>query len=221
MGRGSLTTFRVALALVSLAGAGAISTSVGAAPAAVSQSVTIFARPTVVGWAQGAQLFGTARGAGPDDTVTIQAKECGSPSFGTYAEAHVGAGGGWSMDAGTGVTTTFRAVWRGFTSTQVTVRQAANVSLEQRRTGRGLVVGVVAKRSFWRKTVQIQRRQSGRWRTVRTVRLTDSVRSTGSVSASEARFRLSVPAGTSLRAVLPAAQARPCYVQSVSRTVRT
>jgi hypothetical protein len=207
--------------LVLTAIAASLVVSTDARPAASQARVTIFARPTVIAWARWTELYGAARDARPDDLVAIEAKECGSPSFGTYAEAHVGAGGGWSMDAGTGVTTTFRAVWRGFTSTQVTVRQAANVSLEQRRTGRGLVVGVVAKRSFWRKTVQIQRRQSGRWRTVRTVRLTDSVRSTGSVSASEARFRLSVPAGTSLRAVLPAAQARPCYVQSVSRTVRT
>jgi hypothetical protein len=212
---------RVVFVLVLAAIAASLAASTDARPATSQARVTIFARPTVVAWARWTELYGAARDARPDDVVTIQAKECGSPSFGTYAEAHVGAGGGWSMDAGTGVTTTFRAVWRGSTSTQVTVRQAANVSLERRRTGRGLVVGVTAKRSFWRRTVEIQRRQSGGWRTIRTVRLTDSVRSTGAVSASEARFRLSVPAGTSLRAVLPAAQARPCYVQSVSRTVRT
>lgn len=215
--RGQRGVFVLVLAAI----ATSLVASTDARPAASQVRVTIFARPTVIAWTRWTELYGAARDARPDDVVTIEAKECGSPSFGMYAEAHVGAGGGWSMDAGTGVTTTFRAVWRGFTSTQVTVRQAANVSLERRRRGRGFVVGVTAKRSFWRRTVEIQRRQSGGWRTVRTVRLTDSVRSTGMVSASEASFRLTVPAGTSLRAVLPAAQARPCYVQSVSGTVRT
>jgi hypothetical protein len=52
------------------------------------------------------------------------------------------------------------------------------------------------------------------------VRLTDSMRSTGLVSVSEARFRLAVPKRTLLRAVLPLAQARPCYVRSVSKVVK-
>lgn len=183
--------------------------------------VTIFARPTVVGWAEGATLFGAASGAGSQDLVTIQVKECGSSTFRAYAEAHVNAGGGWTMPVGTIVTSTFRAVWKESSSAPVTIRQEANVSLARSRSGRAFVVGVTAKRSFWRKPVQIQRRQGGSWRTVRTVRLTDSADSTGVVSASEATFRLPVPKGTLLRAVLPAAQARPCYIRSVSKTVRT
>ena len=34
-------------------------------------------------------------------------------------------------------------------------------------------------------------------------------------------FRLAVPKGRLLRAVLPRAQARPCYLAGVSRTLRT
>jgi hypothetical protein len=102
----------------------------------------------------------------------------------------------------------------------VTIRQGANVGLARRRSGNGFVVGVTAKRGFWRKQVEIQRRTGGSWRTVRTIRLTDSVSSTGVVSASEATFRLPVPGGTLLRALLPLSQAKPCYVQSVSKVVR-
>ena len=69
-------------------------------------------------------------------------------------------------------------------------------------------------------TVEIQRRTGGAWRTVRKMRLTDSVKSTGLVSASEARFRLAVPKRAVLRAVLPFAEARPCYVRSFSKVVR-
>ena len=212
---------RIALLFVFAACILTFSAATNALAASEQLRVTIFARPTVLGWAQVAQLYGAARGARPDDVVTIQVRECRSSSFRTYAEAHVNSGGGWSMDVGTSVTSTFRAASRGSTSRQVTILQGANVSLQPRRAGNGFVVGITAKRSFWRKNVQIQRRRAGALRTVRTITLTDSVGSTGTVSATEATFRLSVPRGTQLRALLPSAQARPCYVQSVSRVVRT
>jgi hypothetical protein len=182
--------------------------------------VTIFARPTVIGWNQLATLYGTAEGAGGQDVVTVEARECGSGFFRTLVEVHVNAGGGWTQPMGAWATTTFRATWKGFSSPAVTIRKQAGVSLVRSRSGPDFVVAVSAKRSFWRKRVEIQRRQAGRWRTVKTVVLTDSVRSTGVVSASEASVRLGVPKGTQLRAVLPARQASPCYVASVSRVVR-
>ena len=191
-----------------------------ARPSDVQARLTIFARPAVVAWAQPATVFGAARGAGSQDVVTVQVRECGSSAFTTYAEAHVNAGGGWELPVGTAVTSTFRARWRSSTSAPVTIRQAASVLLARERAGRGFVVTAISKRSLWRKTVEIQRRTGGAWRTVRKMRLTDSVKSTGLVSASEARFRLAVPKGAVLRAVLPFAEARPCYVRSFSKVVR-
>jgi|RhiMetdeSRZDD1v2_1073273.scaffolds.fasta_scaffold243860_4 hypothetical protein len=207
--------------LAALVALSAFLATTDARPSDVQAQLTIFARPAVVGWAQPAIVFGAARGAGPQDVVTVQVRECGSSAFSTYAEAHVNAGGGWELPVGTAVTSTFRARWRSSTSAPVTIRQAASVLLARERAGRGLVVTAISKRSLWRRTVEIQRRQAGSWRTVREVRLTDSVKSTGLVSASEARFALAVPRGTPLRAVLAAAQAAPCYVRSVSRVVRT
>lgn len=216
-----MARWKVAMVVFVAAAIASVLASEQARTATSRARVTVFARPTLVGWAEPAVLYGAATGARPEDTVTIQVRECGSGSFRTYAEAHVNAGGGWTMDVGTAVTSTFRAAWRGATSRQVTIRQRANVSLQPRRTGYGFVVAVSAKRSFWRKNVQIQRRRGRAWQTVRTIRLTDSVRSTGAVSATEATFRLSVPKGVQLRALLPSAEARPCYVESVSRVVRT
>lgn len=186
-----------------------------------SQGVTIFARPSVIDWAKVARLYGTAPGAGQDDVVTIEVRECGSTSFRTLVELHPFAGGGYSTEVGSAITATYRAAFRGRTSSTVTIRQRANVGLERRRSGNGYVVSVSAKRSFWRKPVLIQRRQGARWQTVRRVVLTDSVGSTGTVSSSQATFSLAVPRGTVLRAFLPEAQARPCYAASSSRRVRT
>jgi hypothetical protein len=198
----------------------AVAAATDARPAALQARVTIFARPAVVAWAQPAMVFGAAAGAGPEDVVAVRVRECGSSSFRAYAEAHVNAGGGWSMPVGTSVTSTFRAVWGRFSSAPVTIRQAANVGLARSRSGEEFVVGVTAKRSLWRRQVEIQRRWDSAWRTLRKVKLTDSVKSTGLVSASEARFRLAVPKGALLRAVLPLAEAKPCYVRSVSKVVR-
>lgn len=191
-----------------------------AASTVLQARVTIFARPAVVAWAQPATVFGAAAGVGPQDVVLVQVRECGSSAFRTYAEAHVNAGGGWSMPVGTSVTSTFRAVWRRNQSPPVTIRQGASISLARSRSGGPFVVSAISKRSLWRRQVEIQRRSGSTWRTVRKVRLTDSVKSTGLVSASEARFRLAVQKGAVLRAVLPLAEASPCYVRSVSKVVR-
>lgn len=210
---------RLAVAALTVLAALAAVTDVSTAP--TQARMTISARPTVLAWAESAQLLGIARGAGPESVVTVEVKECGSSRFREYAEAHVNAGGGWSMDVATAVTSTYQAAWRDARSAQVTIRQRASVTLARERAGARFVVSVISKRSLWRKRVEVQRRVGGTWQTVRTLRLTDSVRSTGQVSASEARFRLSVPKGALLRARLPLSGARPCYVESVSRLVRS
>jgi hypothetical protein len=209
---------RLALAAVALLAALAAVTDVSSA--LTQARMTITARPTVLAWAESAQLLGLARGAGPESVVKVEVKECGSSTFREYAEAHVNAGGGWSMDVTTAVTSMYRAAWRDTRSAPVTIRQRASVLLARERSGAGFVVSVISKRSLWRKRVEVQRRVGSAWRSVRTLRLSDSVDSTGQVSASEARFHLSVPKGTLLRARLPLAEARPCYVESVSRVVR-
>jgi len=184
------------------------------------QRVTLFARPTVVAWAEAALLYGTAAGAGPQDVVGIELKECGSTVWSTVVEAHVLSGGGWSSPVAPSVTSSVRAVWRRTTSAPVTIRQEAWVALEPRRSGSGFTVSVTSKRSLWRKQVEIQRRSGGAWRTVKRLRLVDSVKSSGTVSVSQARFILGAPVGGSLRAVLPESQAKPCYARSVSRMVK-
>jgi hypothetical protein len=210
---------RLGVATLALLAALAAVTDVRTAP--TQARMTISARPTVLAWAESAQLLGVARGAGPESVVRVEVKECGGNTFREYAEAHVNTGGGWSMDVATAVTSVYRAAWRDARSAQVTIRQRASVLLARERSGAGFVVSVISKRSLWRKKVEVQRRVGSAWRPVRTVRLTDSVSSTGQVSASEARFRLAVPKGTQLRARLPLAEARPCYVESVSRAVRS
>jgi hypothetical protein len=103
----------------------------------------------------------------------------------------------------------------------VTLRQAPLVQLDQ--TGvRQFEVGVGSLGMMWRKRVEIQQRKGSRWVRVRSVVLTETYASTGSSGVwTDADFTLAVPPGTVLRAVLPAVQAKPCYLPSVSNAVRT
>jgi hypothetical protein len=83
-------------------------------------------------------------------------------------------------------------------------------------------VSVVAKQQFWRKKVQIQRfdRRLGRWRAYKSVALTEQ-NAAGVFIWTSGEFTARLPKGTMLRAVLPAAQARPCYLSGTSLVVRT
>jgi hypothetical protein len=122
------------------------------------------------------------------------------------------------------VSTVLRADWRDATSAQVALRVRADIRLQPDLPGRhALEVIVVAKSQFWRKKALIQQRDPrlGRWRTVKTVVLADTNAAPGSVFVwSSAKFTLKVPRGTTLRAVFPATQARPCYLGGISNSLR-
>lgn len=187
-----------------------------------SERVTIFARPTIAG-NTGIDLFGSVDNGRAGETVTIQAKDCGSQFFRAVAGTETVAGGGWSTRFYPGISTTLRAVWENAASAQITIQQRAGVGLSKRRLGKEYFVSAGGRKSFWRKRVSIQRREGGRWTAVKTVVLTDSYATKGyySGSGAGAEFTLSVPKGSLIRAVLPLSQAKPCYLAGVSQTVRT
>jgi hypothetical protein len=210
-----------------LTAAGALVAAVAASTAAaVPDQVTLQARPTVLGPNGSVSLFGSIDSGKADEVVTIQAKDCGasSQSFREVAESRTREGGSWSTDFLPGINTTLRAVWNNTASAQVTVRERASVRLVPRPSGRGFTVTVIAKTQFWRKRILFQRfdRRLGIWKLVKPVVLTETGGSSGSGGIGTwAEFRASVPTGTLVRALLPRAQARPCYLAGVSKLVRT
>jgi hypothetical protein len=187
-----------------------------------AERVTIFARPTILGQ-QPVSLFGSVDNGKAGEEIAIQAKDCGRQFFRVVAGATTNQGGGWSTDYFPSITTTMRAVWNGVASAQVTVRQRAPVRLSRvPSSARQLEVGVIAKKPFWRRIVVIERfdRRLGKWMKVKSVVLTKQV-TTGTYVWTTARFTTSVPRGTLIRALVPLAEARPCYLAGVSRQLRT
>lgn len=203
------------------AGAALVAAVASSAAAAPSERVTIEARPTVLGRSATAVLFGTIASVRAGEVVTVQARECGQQSFRGVTAATTRAGGAWSTSYSSGINVTYRAVWDDAVSAPVTVRERAHVVVDQLSPGR-FEVGVGGKAQFWRKRVLFQRfdRRLGRWSTLRTVVLTETVGGAGGIW-SGAKVRVSVPKGSLVRAVLPLSQARPCYLEGYSNMLRT
>jgi hypothetical protein len=193
----------------------------------VPARVTLNAQPTSLRSGQQATLFGAVSSGRENEEVTIQAKDCGQHAFTGVSVpplgvAVTGAGGTFTTSVGRFINTTVRAVWRGETSPPIEIRQQPRVVLDRRSGGR-FAVAVASKWTFWRKKVQVQRRVDSRWRTVRTVTLTDQISPQGDRSGgtwSEEEFRMRLPRGTMLRAMVTADQAKPCYVSAASDTIR-
>jgi hypothetical protein len=180
-----------------------------------SERVTIFSRPGT--------LFGSVDNRRAGEGVTIQAKDCGQPSFRVVGGATTVEGGGWSIPFGAGINTTVRAVWKDSTSTPIAIREPPRMQLAK-KLGKRFEVFVTGKRSFWRKRVTVQRfdRRLGTWSRIRTVVLTESYAARGyGYSGAGGKFKLSLPKGTLVRAVLPLSEARPCYLAGTSPAVRT
>jgi hypothetical protein len=191
--------------------------------------VTIFAQPSVVSNPRNrsVRLFGSIDSDKSGESITIQARDCGSSVFRVVAGAASESGGAWSTVYWPAANTTVRAVWNGVASPQIAVRVRVYVGLSKRRDGKSLRVGVQGVDNFWRKRIEIQRfeRRLGTWRRLRTVVLTESGSNPGSgpntgLSGSLAYFVPRVPRGTLLRAVMPLSQAKPCYLAGTSATLR-
>lgn len=203
----------IALLTVIVAASGGV-----AANAVPSQRVTLSAQPLVLAPNGLLTVFGAIDSNREGEIVTIQTKDCRLPTFTGVATATTGGGGSFRAELRPNVGTEVRAFWKGATSAPVTIRQRPFVSLF-RRPGRRFEVGV-SNKELWHKRVLFQIRR-GRWRTMKSVLLTDTAGQPGSPFVfTSATFKASVPRGTQVRAVLTAAQAGPCYLAAVSDVLR-
>jgi hypothetical protein len=185
--------------------------------------VSLFADRTVLEASDRVRLRGAIEPGRVGEIVEVEVRDCGQPSFRGVAGTTTEQGGQWSLEYGPGISTTIRAVWKEDESLPIRLQQRASVSVYSTPSGK-LSVSVLAKTPFWRKRVLLQRRVGGSWKPVREIVLTEQIATTsGTVSAviTRARLRSPVPRGSLVRAILPAAQARPCYLAGVSVPRRT
>ena len=145
------------------------------------------------------------------ETVTVFAQPLGEGSPRSVATVLTAADGSWRWLAKPRIRTSYAAQWAGALSAASVVGVRPAVSL--RRTASGLFsTRVVAARSFAGRGVRLQRRSAtGRWITIRRVRLN---------GRSAALIRATLPRGRSvLRIAMSVNQAGAGYLAGFSRTI--
>ena len=192
------------------------------APAAV----TITVRPTIFGRMQPLVVSGSVTSGKADETVTLQFKQCGllPTQFRDLTEVTTHEGGGWSLETSIAANGVFRAISGGDVSNEVAVQKRVDIRLAP-APPRRFEVHVVERSQFWRRQVLIQRFHRGqrKWLLVKKLRLVNTDAAPGSIFvwSTTDEFALDVPKGTTVRAVLPLAQAKPCHLAGYSNLLVT
>jgi hypothetical protein len=187
-----------------------------AVPASAAQAPTLEANPAIVGMLSQVALSGTTGSAKAGQTVFVQAKECGASFFRVVAATTSAAGGGWATSAPAQITTTFRArVGRAYSRPAV-VRKRAVLSLTKLPSGRIFLVRSFGGSTLIGKTIRIERYTASGWVLVQraTLRRSDIF----GVVETTVRIRR---AGLLVRAFIPLAEAKPCFVAGASNVIRS
>ena len=193
--------------------------------AAADETISWSVRPLLVRWDELVTGSGTIGSGQASQLVTIQQRVCDQQTWQDVGEATTTAGGYWSVDFLTRISGQLRATSAGATTESVQLQQRPWVFFSQRPPGR-FRAGVQAQRQFWHRRMRIDRfdRKRGAWVMVKRVLITETEGDGGGgmsdIASTTDRFRIDVPKGTNLRAVLPTEVARPCYAAGISAIVR-
>lgn len=195
--------------------AASLAALVAAVPATAAQAPTIEAHPSTVGVVSQVALSGSAGSARAGRTVFVEAKECRSSFYRVVAATPTSAGGGWATSVSAQVTTTYRArVGRAY-SRPVVVRKRAVLTLSRLPTGVFQVKGFGGAGLIGRR-VRIERLTAAGWVLVQRARL----RRSDIIGVVETTVRIR-RRGLQLRAFLPLAESKPCFVAGASRIIRS
>jgi hypothetical protein len=192
----------------------------GAADETISWSV----RPLVVRWDELVNASGAIGSGQAGQLVTIQLRACDQQTWLDVAEATTRGNGSWSVDFLTRISGLLRATSGGATTDSVQFQQRPYVFFSQRRPGR-FRAGVQAQRQYWHRRMRVDRfvKSRGAWVTVKRVLITKTEGDGGGgmsdIASTTDVFRVDVPKGTNLRAVLPTEVGRPCYIAGFSPIV--
>lgn len=185
-----------------------------ALPAAAARAPTLAAIPLVVGEASQVSLTGTA--PKPGQRVLVLAKECDGDFFRLVGASRAGAAGGWSLVTGVSRTTAYRARVGRALSRPVLVHRRVAVSLSQREHTRLFIATVHGAWELVGKPIRLERYTDSGWVLVSK----GTLRKRLIFGQANATFRI-VRRGLLLRAFVPTATARPCFVAGASKTARS
>lgn len=197
---------------VALVAAGTLAFAV---PAGAAEAPTIAANPSVVGTGSEFVLSGTVPSREAGERVEIEAKECRGTFFRLVAATATTAGGAWTVETFVDANTAFRARWKDAASVSVAVKRRAFVGLARRSKTVVVATVVTPYQKMVGRTIRLERHTPEGWVLLGRAKL----RNLGGPVA-ETRF-LVRRRGLQLRALLPDAAAKPCYVAGVSTIIRS
>jgi hypothetical protein len=204
-----------------LAVLGLLLASLGLGFGADQDDITIRTYPSIVNWDQRVIVSGIVTPAKANESVTVQGKECGVPGvfFRSLWGASTNEGGGWEAEFYVRTKTVLRAVSGSDVSPDLTVRVRAAVYLAPMPGKRGrfrVWVGGVVRLVGKRVVIERFETATRKWRAVQSIVLDERFG-----AGYKEGFRIAVPKETTVRALLPLSQAKPCYLAGYSKLVRT
>jgi hypothetical protein len=188
---------------------------------AATQTLTLTATPTTVVYGKTTTLSGQLTPAQQNQNITVQAEACGTTTFKRAANVKTTSTGAFTTTVTPTELTTYKATLKQTESPTVVIKVKPVVQLK-RVARRSYSVAVTAGASLVGKSVTFQRYSTLRhkWLRVKNVALTKMIAGTKPTVVSSAAFKSKVKAKTRVRALLPLAQAQPCYISATSNTVR-
>jgi hypothetical protein len=200
-----------------LAGFAVLLALAGSAGAAGKPRVTIAASTHVSGGDDIVLLSGAVSSRKAGEPVTVEADDCGPLSWRPAYRVRTAAQGGWASNGDTNINTRYRARWKKAVSRTIHVDARPQVILRTTSTG-FFSIDVLALDFFNGRTAVLQRydAEARKWRDVARTKLRRNG-SAAELGRSSGIFHAA--AHGKLRAVLPAAQAAPCYTTGFSQNL--
>jgi hypothetical protein len=199
----------------------AVGAALVAAATAAVLALTLTATPTAVAYGKASTLNGVLSTHKANQTVKVDATECGTTSSKTVGTVKTNATGAYTMAVTPIVNTTYQATQKNTKSQAVAVTVTPVVKLQRVRRG-SYAVSVTSAIDFKGKAILFQRysKLRKRWVQVKRVLLTTTTPGTKPTIVTAVGFNATVAKGRRVRAVLSKAQAAPCYAAATSNSLR-
>jgi hypothetical protein len=204
-------------AAVVIAGAALVATATAATP-----TLTIAASTPSVTYGKTVTFTGVLSTLKANQSITLQATECGSTKAVNAAKVKTNATGAYTATVTPAVMTVYQATQgRNVKSSTVTITVKPIVVIKRVKRG-SFTAAVTAGLDLKGKTLLFERYAtlSKRWKQVKKVKLTTSAPGTKPTVVSSAAFKARVARRARVRLVLTKTQAAPCYLPANSNVVR-
>ena len=194
-----------------------------AATAAAPVTVTLVASAPVVNYGKPVTLSGVLSTKRANQTIGVEATECGSTRAVKVATVKTVANGAYSTPVTPAAGTTYQATFKNVKST-TTVAVAVRPVLQLTRVARGSYTAkVTVGKSLKGKAVLFQRYSTLRKRWVQVKRVLLTTEAPGPAKPTvvdSASFRAKVALKARVRLLISTAQATPCFLTATSNVVR-